>query len=546
MVWNKKMMTTEDANSIVEHFTKWCVDYYTLDTRLLTTSDTIFAYDFIEIYKTSGSIAFKVNNGLWTGGFRVVDCNVESPTVSVGDGTITVSKTGLEWVVLLLEISPSFNHGDIFELDYTVEYTPVIRPFYEDIALTMGFLDGETPVSGLSFTDKTNGGTVTSDEDGLVTVVSSASDCTGYGLQDYWLQGENNSVTVNYHFPYYRLPLELPVKLVNSKVFKDKLNVLSFEFLLDDEYTLPLTVFDDVSVRLRVNGVYYNVNVDGLSFDVPVGLEDYLDLRLEINGNSFLDDYVVDYRVVTEYVSFDNGADLKVELESDGCAGTVLFTGTSLSDSISVVSDVIVRFSDTVSSSLDNVFLVGDGVSLTLENCQFTGKGLINSVDGKVILTGSGFTHCTDSIVTGTGDLTVDTCSFVDNYSCIDFDGRVELSNTLFDLSDNSYLDTGTPAFVRCYQDLLVDFCRFNLQLDGLTSLGLSYVMLYLGRNGTVNKTANNTLLRNEVFPIGRNTGTVDVESTHYHIRSKNSKCMVWSIQDTNTVYSNNLEVEYV
>ena len=70
--------------------------------------------------------------------------------------------------------------------------------------------------------------------------------------------------------------------------------------------------------------------------------------------------------------------------------------------------------------------------------------------------------------------------------------------------------------------------------------------MFFLGKNGTVNTVANKTLMKNEVFPVAKNTGSVDVESEHYHITGKNNKCMIWTIEDTNTVYSNNLNVEYV
>ena len=70
--------------------------------------------------------------------------------------------------------------------------------------------------------------------------------------------------------------------------------------------------------------------------------------------------------------------------------------------------------------------------------------------------------------------------------------------------------------------------------------------MFYLGRDGTVNQVSNRNLLKNEAFPVVKNIGLVDVESEHYHITGKNNKCMVWTLQDTNTVYSNQLEVEYV
>ena len=257
-MWNKRMLTTEDANSIIEHFGKGFVDYYVLDTRELETVDTWFAYDFIDVTRVTDSISFNIKNSLWTGGYRILDCNIESPTVSVSGTAISVSGTGLEWVVLELELSPEFEHSSIFELDYEVEYTPVIRPFFEDIALTMGFLDGETPVTGMTVTDTITGETLTTDSDGLVTVVS---DIDKAGDYDYILEAENNNVTVDYHFPYKRVQAELPVRLLNDSIVRDKTNLLEFEFLFDDECSITEEMlFEDNHIRLKVDGKYYEIN----------------------------------------------------------------------------------------------------------------------------------------------------------------------------------------------------------------------------------------------------------------------------------------------
>ena len=543
---NKKLLTTEDANSILYHFGKGFCDYYTLNTQVLTTMDTWFAWDFVDVIRITDSITFNIKNSLWTGGFRVIDANIGSPSVDVSGDSIVVSGSGLEWVILVLELSPEFNYGEIFELDYQVEYTPVIRPFYEDIALTMGFLDGETPVTGMTVTDKITGETLTTDSSGLVSVISPLAE---HGDFDYVLEAENNGHTVDYNFPYQRIQCELPVVLVNPVLYRDKLNLLTFKFLFDTEYNITEDMlFEDNHIRLRANGVFYDVkeyNTDSFSFEVPLGLKDYADLHLIINGNDYLENYTLDYSILTRFVTCEDSSDLKSELEGDNPAGTVYYTGTVLDETISISNDVRLVFDGLVECSLDSVFTVTDGASLVLDNVSFTGKRLVEITDGSVTVKNSSFQHCTDTIITGTGSLVVETSSFTDNYSCLDIDGDIVLRDTLFDLSDTDYLDTVKPAFIRCFKDLTVDYCQFNLDLHGLTSLGLSYVMFYLGRDGTVNTVANKTLMKNEVFPVAKNTGSVDVESTNYHITSKNNKCMIWSIEDTNTVYSNNLNVEY-
>lgn len=548
MSWNKRMLTVEDANSIIKHFNKGFCDYYTLDTSELTTEDTWFAWDFIDVYRVTGSISFSVKNSLWTGGFRVIDCNVSNPTVSVSNGTITVSKTGLEWCVLVLELSPEFNHGgSIFELDYQVEYTPVIRPFYEDLGLTMGFLDGSEPVVGMEVSDVVTGETLTTDNDGLVTVIAPMGKAGDY---DYVLEAENNGEIVTYNFPYTRIQAELPVILLNPTVYRDKVNLLEFKFLFDTEYTVTEEMlFGDNHIRLRCDGVYYELkeyNGDTFTFEVPIGLNTNSNMVLEVNGNDYIDNYSVELNVATSYVTVDTAYALDIELSSDNPAGVIEFTGEEFESEVTVGSDVTIRFTDDVVSSLGNVFTVSEGCSLIIDGVNFTGGQLVSLTDANVSVVNSSFQHCTSSIIKGTGVLRVEDSSFIDNYSCLDIDGDISLLNCLFDLSDTDYLDTGNPAFIRCFNDLTVDYCQFNLDLHGLSSLGLSYVMFYLGRDGTVNQVSNRNLLKNDVFPVAKNTGTVDVESEHYHINSKDNKCMVWTVEDTNTVYSNHLEVEYV
>ena len=548
MKLNRKLLTVEDCNSIIAHFGKGFTDYYVIDTADLVTEDTWFAYDFLDIYRVSGSLSFKIRNSLWTGGYRVLDCNIEDYTVEYTEEEyLVVSGTGLESVKLLLELSPEFKYESIFELDYEVEYTGCIRPFYEPVALSMGFLDGDDPVTGLSVTDKITGDSLTTDSDGLVTVLSGIDKSGDY---DYVLESVNNGETVDYNFPYRRIQCELPVALLNDGIYRDKTNVLEFMFLFDDEYLITEEMlFGDNNIRLRVDNQYYDVKEYSGSvfkFEVPIGFGGHYALQLIIGGNDYIDNYNVNFEVDTEVISFSTASSLKLELESPLCAGTVSYEGTVLDTAITVSSDVDLSFGGVVSSSLDSVFTVTDNATLSLSNVNFTGKGLVNLDNGSVNVVNGGFTHSTAPLFTGNGDLTVKDSSFVDNYSCIDITGDVDCYNVLFDLADSDYLDTGNPAFVKCYNDLTLDFCRFNIDLHNLESLGLSYVMLLLGRNGSTNGVLNKDLRENEVFPVKKNTGSVDVESIHYHISSKSSKCMIWSIQNTNTVYSNELEVEYV
>ena len=548
MTINRRMLTVEDANSVLCHFSKGFVDYYELDTRLLS-DNKIFAYDFITVILTEDSIQFKIANSLWTGGYHISASNIVSPTVSADNNVISVTGTGLEWCVLILELSPEFTHSSHFDLAFYPEFLPVIRPFYESIDLAMGFMDIDTGagVSGLTISDLIKSTSLTTDGNGLVAVNSGIDKAGDY---DYKLGATNNSVSVTYNYPYQRLKAELPVRLRNTNIYREKLNTIEFEFLYDNSYLITSDMlFTGNDLKLIVDNVEYSVNsYSGKKFRflVPVGDTNYCNMRLKIGGNAYLDKYDLEFVHSVTVVTCSTANQLKTELESSDCAGIVVFSGTELNTSIEVTKDVLVRFSSVVSSTSDVVFTVKDGATLSLADSNFNGKSLVELDDGNLIIENCTLQHCTDTVIKGTGTLDVDNCSFIDNLSAIDVKGTVNVVNTLFDLSDVSYLDTESVAFVHVYNDVTIDFCEFNLDLTGLTSLGLGYVLLYLGADCTINGVKSDKLMVNESFPVRKNLSDVNVESTHYHIYSKNNKCMIWTIEGYNTVYSNQMGVEDV
>ena len=255
---NGKILTVEDANSVLSHFSKGFVDYYTLDTRLLNVVDYLFAYDFITLYVTQDTIQFNVANDLWTGGYIIQDSNIGSPSVMVDGNVITVHGSGLEWVVLVLELSPEFSLSEPWELDFTPRYTPVIRPFYEPLVLTVGFRDKEdAPVGGLEVTYLSN--TFHTDSNGEFTIMKGD---TNVGDADYTLSCMNNNHEVVYNFPYQKIKVEIPVILRNDVIYRDKKNIIEFQFLYDVSYSgiTPDKIFGDNTIELLVDNKLYSVN----------------------------------------------------------------------------------------------------------------------------------------------------------------------------------------------------------------------------------------------------------------------------------------------
>lgn len=542
---NPKMLTVEDANSGISHFGRGFCDYYELDTRDLTSHDFWFAYDFIDIYRTEDIIQFSINNSLWTLGYYVSDANINDFDVDVTDDRITITGSGLEWCVLVLELSPEFNYDDYVVLDFKPEFLPVIRPFYESIPLVVGFIDTSgVGVSGLTVEDLISGETLTTDSDGLVAVTSPIDK---HGEFDYRLETVNGGETVDYNFPFIRIKSELPVRLVNDTVYRDKKNLLTFEFLFDDTYNItPSMLFNNNDIVLIVDNAEYEIHsFDGnqFSFNVPIGSRNELTMKLKIGGNDYLKNYDILFNVDCEYISFDNAADLKVELESESPASVVVYDGAELDTLININQDVLVRFTDAVWSGIDSVFKVSDDATLTLQNCNFAGKTLVLLDEGNVNCYTCIIQQSSDTIIKGIGNVVLRDCSFIDNLSCVQVTGEVDVKDTLFDLSDVSYYDSSSTAFITVYGELSVDFCQFNVDLQELSVLGLGYVLMLIGKDSSVNGLGSNELMQNDVFPVKKNVSSVDVTGAGYHIYGKNNKCMIWTVENTNTVYSNQLNV---
>ena len=338
--------------------------------------------------------------------------------------------------------------------------------------------------------------------------------------------------------------------MLNDNVYRDKTNILKFKFLFDEEYNITEDMlFKDNNIRLKANGNYYTIkgyNTDTFTFEIPVASAYSFNMEIIIGGNDFLEDYTVNINKVTEYIGFDTASALKDEIESENSAKTVVFNGTAFDETVNIDKDVKVMFSDElVTGSADTCFNI-DGGEVIIENANFEGNNFINIINGELSIINSSFQHCIMPVIQGNGVLNIDECNFIDNHTCININGNVNIDNTVFELSDIEYLDTTTPAFITCFNNLNVDYSQFIINLQGLTTLGFSYILFYLGKNGTTNRLNNNTLFENNKFNFLKNVSDINIESEQYNIRGKSNKACTWIIENTNTVYSNLLEVEHV
>lgn len=544
---DKKIITMEDANSVLQHFTKGFIDYYYLDTRDLTTEDNLFAYDFIDIYRIEDNIVFKIANEFYTRGFQINDCNIENYSVTASGDEINITGTGLEWVVLCLEMSSSFKHENPIELEYIIEYTGRIRPFHRTHQLSFKCVNGGEPVAGKTFTNPDSGVTATSNNNGEVFCNINPGKP---GERLLVLTTTHNSTQVTYKFPFIYIKTKFPIKLLNDNIIRDKNNILNFKFLYNSNPFLEndAVFFNGNHIKLKTANNSYSLGNYGNSefaFDVPAVSAEKLDMEVYIEGNDYIERYSEFFEVDTNYLSIDDSADLKAEVESENSAKTILYTGDYFSQPINIDKDVHIIFNGECDSPLENIFTVNNGAKLGISNATFTGGNLINIINGEVTLKNNNFIQCEDTIIKGNGNLNIDNCGFIDNTACVNINGDVNINNSTFELSDDEYVDTALVPFLDVHGNLNFDYCDFNIDLYYLEELGYSYVALKINGDFQTNGLDNNLLKKNDQFKMLNNKGTIHVETDNYIVSSKNNKAMTWNIVNTNTVYNNNVIINY-
>ena len=553
-MFNKRLLTVEDYNSIVEHFGKAVIDYYTLDTRVLIT-DNWFAYDFIEIFRDTDSIKFKINNSLWTGGFYIKECNISNYSTKYDSDEIIVSGTGLEYVVLVLELSSEFCLENTYEMDFNPSYTPFIKPFYENLSLSIRFVDKtNAPVQEIPLYDYLNQSFEVTDSNGQVDITAPSGTV---GNIDYGLSALAGMICA-YSFPFIALKADLPVIITSDNIFKDKQNIVSFKFLFDETYNITENMlFSDNNIVLRVNGKNYPINeYNEGTFDFIIDLNDYfgdiVNMELSIGGNDYLNSNTLNFIEEVHYFTTEDIDVLKEEIEDENGADTIIFAGEELNQSINVNRDISIEFSNPVFNDENNVipFIVDEKAVLTLKNLIYTTDNDTNVVlvnDGDLNCFNCNFEYCRSTVIySKKGDVSVENSVFNNNYSCIYTNGNLFLYNSTFNLNDEDYVDTDSVAFIKVLTGLTIDYCKFNIELSNLSSLGLSYLFFKIGKNCIVNNVKSGNLLVNQSFPVKYNTSNVNVQSSRFIIHNSTNKCMIWTIEDTNTVYYNDMVVEYV
>lgn len=530
---NKKTITTEDYNSIWEHFSHGFIDYYTFNTA--ERDEDIYSYDFLTIEKLSNKIRVTIENEMWTGGYYLLNAEgTSSPTSEVNGNTIEFSGTGITNVSFVIELSPEITRTQKL-MTYKVDYPIYVRPFYKSYTQEVYFkTPTDEPYTNLTVVDVDGGNTYTTDANGRVNIPISGGGKAGH--HNHLIKVNNDEINL-----YYRvIKAEYRVGLKNT-IYRYYADTCTFKLYFTHSETLnENTFYSNNDIYLIINGKRYDIqshNLNEMYFDLPAFSSETIDIRFVMGGNEYVDAVKYDYTVEVPIKEYDSWDDIVMDSHDSMIPEIVKYTGSSILDCV-FSNDVKIIFTENI-EDMGNI-IVYENCKLSLENLN------MDEIGAKIILKGGelelkdcSFSHSNDVIIEGTGNVILNNVSFMDNASCINVNGDLTVENCLFELADNSYVNITKIPFIKAFGDINIDSTVFNIELDSLEELGYSYVALMINDKNSTNDVANNRLTKNNAFNMKNNTGNISVNGNNYNITAN----ITWTLQNTNTVFGNNLQV---
>lgn len=531
---NKKLITTEDYNSIWEHFAHGFINYYTFNTA--ERDENIYSYDFLTIQKLPNKIKVTIENSLWTGGYYLISAEgTSNPTSEVIGNTIEFSGTGIRDVSFVIELSPEITRTQKL-MTYKVDYPVYVRPFFENFTQEVYFkTPTDEPYANLTVVDVDGSHTYTTDANGKVNIPISGGGKAGH--HNHLIRVNNDDINLYYRLikAEYRVGLE-------STIYRYYADTCTFKvYFSHSESFNENTFYSNNDIYLLINGKRYDIqghDLNEMYFDLPAFGSETIDIRFVMGGNEYVDAVKYDYTVelpIKEYVHQN-------ELWSDYFEGMipeiVRYTRDIFAGDVLENRDLKIIFTEDLFYMLDDIIV--KNCKLSLENLNIDGiRGKIKLDNGELELKDCSFSHSSDVIIEGTGNVILDNVSFVDNTSCIIINGDLTVDNCLFELADNSYVNITKIPFIKAFGDININNTTFNIELDNLDELGYSYVALMINDKYTTNSVNNNLLYKNNAFDMKNNTGNISVNGNSYNITAT----ITWSLQNTNTVFGNNLKV---
>ena len=530
---NKKLITTEDYNGIIEHFAHGFIDYYTFNTS--ERDENIYSYDFLTVEKLTNKIRVTIENEMWTKGYYLLSAEgTNSPTSEVNGNIIEFSGTGITNVSFVIELSPEITRAQN-DMPYKVNYPIYVRPFYKGFTQEVYFKTlTNNPYANLTVVDVDGGNTYTTDANGKVNIPIIGGGKAGH--HNHLIKVNNDEINLYYRLikAEYRVGLE-------STVYRYYADTCTFKLYFNNNQSLSENDFySNNDIYLIINGKRYDIqghNLNEMYFDLPVFSSETIDIRFVMGGNEYIGAVKYDYTVELPIKEYYICPVLWHDYQKEELPEIIKFTGNYICGDVLERDLKIIFTADRL--TMDETFIVKN-CRLSLENLNIDEiEAKIKLDNGELELKNCNFSHSTDVIIEGNGNVILDNVSFVDNASCININGDLTVKNCLFELADNSYVDITKIPFIKAFGDINIDNTTFNIEIDSLDELGYSYVALMIDDKNTTNDVANNLLTKNNAFNMKNNTGNISVNGNGYNITAN----FTWTIQNSNTVFGNNLKV---
>lgn len=529
---NKKTITTEDYNSIWEHFSHGFIDYFSFDTS--EVKENIYSYDFLTVEKLTNKIRVIVENSLWTGGYYLLSARgTSSPVSEVIGNTIEFTGIGITDVSFIIELSPEITRVQTY-MPYKVNYPIYVRPFFKNFTQEVYFTTlTDIPYANLTVVDVDGGNTYTTDANGRVNIPISGGGKAGH--HNHLLKVNDDEINL-----YYRIIKAEYRVAPESTIYRYYAGRCTFKLYFGHSESLNENKFySNNDIYLLINGKRYDIqghNLNEMYFDLPAFRSETIDIQFVMGGNEYIDAVKYDYTVELPIKEYDSGYDLWRDYARGEIPEIVKFTGDDINDYV-LERDLKIIFTREIYSMTD---IVVKNCKLSLDNLNIDRvRGKIKLDNGELELKDCSFSHCPDVLIEGTGNITLNNVSFVDNVSCINVNGDLTVENCLFELADNSNVNITKIPFIKAFGNVNINNTIFNIELDGLDELGYSYVCMMINDKNTTNGVNNNLLNKNNTFDMKNNTGNISVNGNGYTITAT----ITWTIQNSNVVFGNNLNV---
>ena len=564
---NPHFLTVEDYNSIVSDLAHGWIDYYdvTIDDMVDGEEKVI---DFVEVrrYSDYDDTCYEVvvNNSLWTGGFYIE--NLNESNVSFQGSDLIIRGLGLSSFRLVLELSNDFYYDTPQFISNKMVLPKITVPYYEDIVATGRIIDfNGAGVNNVQIYYNNLNNNVASDNNGYYQIPFSKSKPGKENVKISLLKSTSPRTYYHYYFPINRLKVNVPVELVTKRLYKDGKQKINFKFVCNQNIA-PNELFNENEIYLIVNNTKIPLNShDGYNFSFWVDLRDYFDdtikFKLVMSGNDYIEPITENYTLNLIYYLITNYRDLKSEIENPNGIRTIR-VNTYLVGNDSIVINREIHIIGRNLDAGDNFIAVRSkptfivNAKLTIENCEI--RGIIQNKGSEVNINNCIF----DNNVSYNDISSVLYCNIEnedDKFTTSIKNSSFSLSNKTYiyhggdlKITDSSFEKTSSDGNNVAFINQVAGSCNlhnntFNLDID-TNNIDYGCVMFRIALKAKLNGVLGKDLKNNGVFPLLNNRGDIDIEYLGRTVMCSAipKKCVNWVVEDTNTIYSNNMEVNDV